>query len=170
MGSPASQNRHGRVAPSPLTPTLGPRLTGPRTEALAQLRKLLDQSGLPAIADLLDLAAAADPARADEPAELRAFLRTRFLASSATGLASMAEALQTEPDRVIELREIGVPLLVAYGVDDDAWPPAVQADMAARLACRHVVLPDAVHSPAVENPAATVAALTSFFAAADSAR
>ena len=145
-------------------------LTGPRTESLAQLRHLLGRDGLPAVADLLDLAAAADPTRADEPAELRAFLRTRFLASSATGLIAMGEALQTEPDRVAELKGTGIPLLVAYGVDDDAWAPAVQAEMAMRLDARHVVIPAALHSPAVENPAATVAALTSFFAAVDSAR
>jgi pimeloyl-ACP methyl ester carboxylesterase len=35
--------------------------------------------------------------------------------------------------------------------------------MARRLGARHVVLPDAVHSPAVESPEATVAALLDFW-------
>ena len=38
--------------------------------------------------------------------------------------------------------------------------------MADRLGARTVVIPDAAHSPAVENPAPLIAALTEFFAAA----
>ena len=137
-------------------------LTGSRTEALAHLGPLLEAGGLAAVADVLDAQAAADPARRAEPPELRSFLRTRFLVSSPVGLLAMGEALQTEPDRVEELRTSGVPVLVSYGVDDDAWPPSVQAGMAERLGARHVVIPAAMHSPAVENPAATAEALVAF--------
>jgi pimeloyl-ACP methyl ester carboxylesterase len=56
-----------------------------------------------------------------------------------------------------------VPVLVAYGADDDAWPPAVQAEMAGRLGAAHVVVPGAVHSPAVEQPEATVRLLLEFW-------
>jgi pimeloyl-ACP methyl ester carboxylesterase len=50
-----------------------------------------------------------------------------------------------------------------YGVDDDAWPPAVQHEMADRLAAARVVIPKAAHSPAVENPTATTSALVDFW-------
>ena len=50
-----------------------------------------------------------------------------------------------------------------YGADDDAWPPEVQDRMAERLDAEQAVIPDAAHSPAVENPAATLRALLEFW-------
>lgn len=139
-------------------------LRGPRTAVLEHLRPLLLSGGLPAIADVLDAVAAADPRRQFEPAEQRAFLRRRFLACSPTGLLAMADALMDEPDRVDGLRETRVPVLVTYGAADDAWHPDAQAAMADRLAAAVAVIPDAVHAPAAENPAALVGVLTDFFA------
>jgi pimeloyl-ACP methyl ester carboxylesterase len=78
-------------------------------------------------------------------------------------LQGMGDALRREPDRVVALAATGVPTLVLHGVGDDAWPPAVQQDMAVRLGAAHVVIPDAAHSPAVENPAATASALVDFW-------
>ena len=46
---------------------------------------------------------------------------------------------------------------------DDAWAPALQADMAERLGAAYAVIPDALHSPAVEQPEATAKALLAFF-------
>jgi pimeloyl-ACP methyl ester carboxylesterase len=70
----------------------------------------------------------------------------------------MGVALRTEPDRVDELaaalRVTGTPVAVIAGADDDAWPLPDQQDMATRLGTELVVIPDAAHSPAVENPAA----------------
>jgi pimeloyl-ACP methyl ester carboxylesterase len=113
--------------------------------------------------DALERIAAGDPAWATAPEQHRDFLRRRFLAGSETGLVAMGDALRAEPDRTEELRATGVPVLVAYGEDDDGWPPAVQAGMAARLGAAHVILEGAVHSPAVQQPAATVRALLSFW-------
>jgi pimeloyl-ACP methyl ester carboxylesterase len=93
-----------------------------------------------------------------------AFLEKRFLAGSPAALHGMGDALVSEPDRVEELRETGVPVLVVYGEGDDAWTPAQQDEMASRLGCPVVVVPDAMHSPAAENPAATADALVRFFA------
>jgi pimeloyl-ACP methyl ester carboxylesterase len=78
-------------------------------------------------------------------------------------LQGMGTALRGEPDRVADLAAVGIRTLVLYGVDDDAWPPAVQAEMAARLGAPTVVVDAAAHSPAVENPAATAAALLDFW-------
>jgi pimeloyl-ACP methyl ester carboxylesterase len=76
----------------------------------------------------------------------------------------MADAMLSEPDRVGELAGIGVPLLVAHGREDDAWPPSVQQDMAVRAGAHHVVIERSLHSPAVDNPVDTAAALLRFFA------
>ena len=78
-------------------------------------------------------------------------------------LLGMGDALINEPDRVDELVATGRPMLVICGVDDDAWTPAVQAQMATRLGAPYVEVPDAAHSPAVENPAFTAEAFVAFW-------
>jgi pimeloyl-ACP methyl ester carboxylesterase len=98
-----------------------------------------------------------------EPPKLAALLRARFLRSSTAGLLGMAAGLRTEPDRVAELaaalRTAAVPCLVAFGESDDAWPVAMQRDMAARLGAEVAVVPGARHSPNTENPQALLDAL-----------
>lgn len=138
-------------------------LTGPRVEAMEHVRPLVEAGDLVAVADLMDAATALDPLREELPPEVRDFLRRRFLASSATGLLGMGDALTGEPDRVEELAAVDLPVLVLYGEHDDAWPPAVQDAMAERLGAGVVVVPGARHSPAAEQPAATVAALLAFW-------
>lgn len=137
-------------------------LTGPRVEVLPLLAPVLESGGMPALVDAVDAIEASDPRVQARPPEISAFLRRRMLASSPAGLLGMAAGLTGEPDRVDALRETGVPVLVLHGEDDDAWAPALQAEMAERLGARHVVVPDAVHSPAVENPGPTAAALLAF--------
>lgn len=138
-------------------------LTGPRVDAMSAVRPLVEAADLVAVADLMDAAAALDPLRREVPDDVRDFLRTRFLASSATGLLAMGDALTSEPDRVDELAALDLPVLVVYGEHDDAWPPAVQRRMADRLGAQRVVIQGARHSPAAEQPAATVAALLAFW-------
>jgi pimeloyl-ACP methyl ester carboxylesterase len=79
----------------------------------------------------------------------------------------MGEALLGEPDRVAPLRDTGLPVLVAHGVGDDAWSPAAQEEMARRLGARYAVVPDAAHSPAAEQPAATARLLLDFWASVE---
>lgn len=117
----------------------------------AGLRALDEERGVPPV---------------DDPA-VAAFLHTRFHANSPACLHAMATALQTAPDRTAELAACGVPLLVVHGEGEDRWPPPVQAALAGRLRAPRVVIPAAAHSPAVENPAATVAALVAFWAEAE---
>jgi pimeloyl-ACP methyl ester carboxylesterase len=137
---------------------------GNRKARMEALAPLLAAGGLPAIYDHMERLAAGDARAAAAPPELRAFLRRRFLASSPVGLAGMGEALLGEPDRVAALRDSGLPVLVAHGLGDDAWPPAVQAEMARRLGARYAVVPDAAHSPAAEQPAVTAGLLLDFWA------
>jgi pimeloyl-ACP methyl ester carboxylesterase len=99
--------------------------------------------------------------------EIVAFLRRRMFMSSRTGLLGMANELLSCADRVDELAKAtdgaGVPALVLYGENDDAWEPQTQAVMAERLGARKVVIPGAAHSPAVEAPETTASALTAFW-------
>ncbi len=102
------------------------------------------------------------------PPNVAAFLRTRMLRNSPTGLRVMAEELLSCPDRVADLaRAVHAPVLVVYGEEDDTWDPAVQEEMAKRLGARRVCIPAAAHSPAVEAPDTTASTLTSFWNAAE---
>jgi pimeloyl-ACP methyl ester carboxylesterase len=136
---------------------------GSRKDRMAYVEPLLAAGGMQAVYDALESLARLDPTWSASPAELREFLRVRFLASSGPGLKGMGDALLTEPDRVDELRAAGLPLMVCYGENDDAWMPATQAAMAERLGARREVIPGSAHSPAVEEPQATVKALAAFW-------
>lgn len=138
-------------------------LHSPRTDQFALLAPILAAGGMPAVHAALQQLDAADPRAVALPPALQDFLRVRFLASSGVGLQGMADALVSEPDRIVALRDTGVPVLVAHGAGDDAWSPDVQAEMAERLGARYVVIADAEHSPALDNPAATARALTEFW-------
>jgi pimeloyl-ACP methyl ester carboxylesterase len=137
---------------------------GNRRERMEALEPLLAAGGMAGVYDALEFLAAGDPQWVAAPVEHREFLRRRFLAGTEAGLRGMGDALRAEPDRTAELRATGVPLLVAYGEADDAWPPAVQAQMAERLGAEHAVIAGAIHSPAAQQPAATVAVLLGFWA------
>lgn len=138
-------------------------LTGPRAERITALRPLLPRIGVAGVYAASEAAARAEPGYVAPPPPLAAFLEKRFLASSPAMLTGMGDAVLAEPDRVAELAATGVRVLVLHGAGDDAWTPAVQAEMAGRLGARRVVVADAAHSPAVENPPATVAALLAFW-------
>lgn len=140
---------------------------GERRSRLEALEPVLDSGGLPAVYAAIEAAGATDPRWQATPVDLRDFLKRRFLASSAAGLKGMGDALRHEPDRVDQLAAAGVPLLVACGVDDDAWPPAVQEEMAHRLRAGFVAIPGAQHSPAVENPDETARILLDFWSTVD---
>jgi pimeloyl-ACP methyl ester carboxylesterase len=98
------------------------------------------------------------------PAHIEDFLRRRFLANHPTALLRLAEQLLSEEDRVDELANVDLPKLVAFGPHDDAWPPALQAEMAQRLGARVAVIDGAGHSPAAEHPETTAAAFVEFWA------
>ncbi|HSI93661.1 MAG TPA: alpha/beta hydrolase [Jiangellaceae bacterium] len=100
----------------------------------------------------------------EAPEEIERFLERRFLASDPVGLRAFTEHLIAAPDEVPALADTGVPVLVAYGVADDGWPPAEQERMAVRLGAQLSVIDGAGHSPAVERPEETVLLLTEFWA------
>jgi len=101
------------------------------------------------------------------PADIEEFLRRRFLANTPEALAAKARLLTSEPDRTTELAAVtaqaGVPVMVLHGVDDDAWPIEEQVAMAVTLGAEICTIDDAGHSPAVERPVETAAALVDFW-------
>jgi pimeloyl-ACP methyl ester carboxylesterase len=104
-------------------------------------------------------------ARAEGIAEpVAEFLRRRAAGTDPVGLVQMARQLLDFPDRTGDLAaQSRIPVLVSYGENDDAWPPAVQDGMARRLGAQRVCIPGAAHSPAVEAPETTAAMLTAFW-------
>jgi pimeloyl-ACP methyl ester carboxylesterase len=78
-------------------------------------------------------------------------------------LVGMGTAILTAPDRTAELAAAGLPILVAAGVGDDAWPVGLQKEMAMHLGTDLVLVEDAAHSPAAENPAVTARLLADFW-------
>ncbi len=98
------------------------------------------------------------------PAEnVAAFLRKRFTGNSPAGLAAFTRHLIDSDDRTDKLAASGVRVQVLYGEGDDGWPLRVQDEMAERLGVRAQIVPDAAHSPAIEQPAATARLLVDFF-------
>ncbi len=143
-------------------------LDSPRVAVLSLLRPILQSGGMPALVQAMDALNAGDARFLALDAPVQAFLRDRMLASSPHALLGMADALTSEPDRVEELRDTAVPVLVMHGEHDDAWTPALQAEMATRLRAAYAVVPGALHSPAVDNAPATAQILLDFYGALDS--
>lgn len=141
----------------------GPAAIGGRRRAdLDALDPVLGSAGLPAVYTAMQARWRADPDWVAPPTDVAAFLEHRFLSGAPAMLRGMGDAIRAEPDRVYELARLSIPKLVAHGADDDAWPPAEQREMAERLGASYAVIPNAAHSPAVENPDGTLAALLDF--------
>jgi pimeloyl-ACP methyl ester carboxylesterase len=142
-------------------------LPGPRAD---ELRLFLDHVDGTPDSDLKDKVAEMWHASLKPQAEaagvtppILAFLEERMLGNNPTGLVTMAADLLKAQDRTAELAARSVPTFVLYGEDDNAWPPALQQDMAARLNAERTCIPAAVHNPNVEAPATTAHALTKFW-------
>ncbi len=96
------------------------------------------------------------------PAQITAFLAQRFNANSPDSLKAITQHLIDAPDEIDRVAATGLPVFVARGETDDAWPHAAQADMAKRLGTEIVILPSAAHSPGVEAPEELVEAWLPF--------
>lgn len=103
------------------------------------------------------------PGYVEPPEDIAAFLRKRFTSNVPVSLAAITRHLIEAPSRLAELRGAGVRLQVLYGEIDDGWPSGVQEEMAAALGVTAQVIPEAGHSPAIEQPATTAKLLVEFF-------
>ncbi len=93
------------------------------------------------------------------PPDIEEFLRHRFMSNASASLAAMSRHIGTAPDRTDDLAALHLPVAVMRGATDDAWPHDVQDALASTLGTSVVVIPDAAHSPAVEQPERTRYAL-----------
>jgi pimeloyl-ACP methyl ester carboxylesterase len=145
-------------------------ITGPRRVWLELMAPIVAEGGVPELWAALEAVQAQDPRTQLLPDDVRDFLKRRFLSQPRLAVQVSGQALLDEPDRVEELRAAYAgPMLVAFGAGDDAWAPAEQEQMAERLGVPHIVIPDALHSPAAENPEATAKVLAEFWDAAEKA-
>ena len=91
-------------------------------------------------------------------ADIEEFIHRRFLANSVHSLAAMVGHLRQAPDRTADLAALDLPVHVVRG-EHDTWPHDVQDKLAAALGMQVVVIADAAHSPAWEQPEETRDAL-----------
>jgi pimeloyl-ACP methyl ester carboxylesterase len=149
---------------------------GGRAKALREALALLDPSNGALPDDRPQLAALVrqawhdqhEPqARAEGTDEhIIAFLKERMLRTCPLHLIVLARFLLDCPDRTEELAGLvagGLPALVVYGENDDAWPTAEQEDMARRLDAERACIPGAAHTPSIDAPVTTAAILTNFW-------
>ncbi len=103
----------------------------------------------------------------DPPADVEQFLHRRWVATNPYALRAKAGILLTAEDRTEELAAAAasarLPLLVAWGTDDDVWHPDTNAEMARRLGATAVAFPGAGHSPAVDVPRQLAEVLAGFW-------
>jgi pimeloyl-ACP methyl ester carboxylesterase len=96
------------------------------------------------------------------PPDVAAFLEDRWHANNHVQMQEFARLLMSQPDLVARLRPVvaaGLPTTVMWGQNDDVWPIAVQARMAADLGAAAGELPGVGHSPNAEAPVLMVDAL-----------
>jgi pimeloyl-ACP methyl ester carboxylesterase len=96
--------------------------------------------------------------------EIEDWMHRRFVANHPVSMLRIAEQLLTATDATDELAALDLPVLVMYGDRDDVWPPSLQAATAERLGATCVALPGLGHSPAADDPDATVRPLLEFWA------
>lgn len=95
------------------------------------------------------------------------WIRHRLLHTKPANLIGILQATANEPDRIAELAATAVPVLVAFGENDDRWSPNTQLDMARRLKARAVAIQDAGHMPNEDQPEATADAVLDFWESVD---
>jgi pimeloyl-ACP methyl ester carboxylesterase len=138
-------------------------LPGRRATTIPLMLQVVAEGGARGYADAVTEMERGDPRLAEVPDEVRRFLHERRLLGSAVALRVMGEEILNVPDEVAALAAAGVPTLVVYGEGDDAWPPDLQTEMAARLGAEALGIAGSVHSPACEQPAAFVQVLLNFW-------
>ena len=124
---------------------------------LAAFITAVDQLGLKKLHEVREAMSGAE-----RPADIARFLAKRFAANSPVSIKAIADHLLKAPDRFDEVVATNVPIWVARGVNDDAWPHELQSAMAARARVDMVIIDDAGHSPAIENTDETVKVVSSF--------
>lgn len=138
-------------------------LTGPRARDLPALVTALDEHDLATIWQLMGEMEETD--EVDEhlrpSPQVRAFVERRWHANHPMQVRALATHLLHQPSLTARVRATAgsLPITVMWGSHDDAWPVAEQAEMATALGAHAVELAGLGHSPAAQDPQATVQAL-----------
>ena len=90
-------------------------------------------------------------------------LKRRWAMSDPRSVITHAKHLLTEPSIVEQVHATGLPVHVVYGENDDAWPTAMQDQMAHDLDAPITVIPDAGHCPNEDRPEDTAAVIAEFW-------
>lgn len=87
----------------------------------------------------------------------------RWTATDPKSLMATIEMIRVEEDRTDALAKIGIPFHVVYGEFDDAWTPAQQDVVAARIGAPVSVIKGCGHCPNEEDPEQTAKVLADFW-------
>jgi len=87
----------------------------------------------------------------------------RWTATDPKSLMATIEMIRDEVDRTDELGKIEIPFHAVYGEFDDAWTPAQQDEIAARIGAPVSVIKGCGHCPNEEDPAQTADVLVDFW-------
>jgi pimeloyl-ACP methyl ester carboxylesterase len=131
--------------------------------------EVAETRGKEALKELLDMAEVLEtPAykrTLEERPGYREFGEKKWADLSAVMWGALAIALGHQSDDLPELASsLTCPLMVLVGEQDTPFVKAAQKMVEAIPSARHVVIPDAGHSPQFENPSAWIDAMTSFLA------
>lgn len=141
-------------------------------ELMDAAAKIALEDGKDVLKSLLDAAATLDtPAHQRLLAERPGYRELEARAWEALSIEMWAGTIREiahQPDQLRELATVVCPTLVIVGEQDTAFLDSCRAMAATIAGARFVVIPDAGHSPQLENPRAWSAALGEFLAAIDS--
>jgi pimeloyl-ACP methyl ester carboxylesterase len=90
-------------------------------------------------------------------------MQKRWLANDPLSILEQAKDLSTFTSVIPALAAIKIPTHVIYGERDDAWPLAMQDQMASDLSAPVTVIKGAGHCPNEDQPEATVDAMVKFW-------
>ena len=93
----------------------------------------------------------------------RSFMEKRWLANDPLSIVEQAKDLSTFTSVIPEVAATKIASHVIYGESDDAWPLAMQDQMAADLSAPVTVIKDAGHCPNEDQPEATAKVIADFW-------
>lgn len=93
----------------------------------------------------------------------KALMEKRWLANDPLAILAQAQALSTFTSVIPEVAATKIASHVIYGESDDAWPLAMQDQMAADLSAEITVIKDAGHCPNEDQPEAAAEAIADFW-------
>jgi pimeloyl-ACP methyl ester carboxylesterase len=92
-----------------------------------------------------------------------ALMKKRWLANDPLSILEQAKDLSTFTSVISEVAATKIASHVIYGERDDAWPLAMQDQMAADLSAPVTVIKDAGHCPNEDQPEATAKVIADFW-------